>query len=507
MKVTNTVIRHHQASLLAAICLAALILPLSFTGGTVATPMIGRDLGGSPQALNWITNAFMLSFGSLLMTAGALADTFGRKRVFASGVLAFVIISIVIAWAPSILWLDVLRAAQGIAAAAALAGGSAALAQAFDGMARTRAFSLLGTSFGVGLAFGPLLAGMLIEHLGWRSVFFSSACVGALALLLGVPRMLESRDPDAAVFDWAGAVSFTDALGLFTWGALQLPASGWGSWQAWGLLLGAALSLGIFLGVERRAARPMLDLSLFRYPRFLGVQMLPVATCYCYVVLLVLLPLRLIGIEGKSEVSAGMSMIALSIPMLIVPSLAASLTRWASAGKISALGLFVAAAGLFWLGKITPSDPHTSLLGPLLVIGIGTGLPWGLMDGLAVSVVPKERAGMATGIFSTTRVAGEGVAIAIVGALVTLFIQMHLPQGSAAATIETARQLAMGNVAAASQVSNESAQALIRAYGDAFQWLIYVLMLVTVGSGVVVGWLLDEAIPAPQYDLNRQRAN
>ncbi|MFR9704099.1 hypothetical protein ACL00O_16560 [Aeromonas sanarellii] len=114
---------------------------------------------------------------------------------------------------------------------------------------------------------------------------------------------------------------------------------------------------------------------------------------------------------------------------------------------------------------------------------------------------------MATGIFSTTRVAGEGVAIAIVGALVTLFIQMHLPQGSAAATIETARQLAMGNVAAASQVSNESAQALIRAYGDAFQWLIYVLMLVTVGSGVVVGWLLDEAIPAPQYDLNRQRAN
>ncbi len=160
MKVTNTVIRHHQASLLAAICLAALILPLSFTGGTVATPMIGRDLGGSPLALNWITNAFMLSFGSLLMTAGALADTFGRKRVFASGVLAFVIISIVIAWAPNILWLDVLRAAQGIAAAAALAGGSAALAQAFDGMARTRAFSLLGTSFGVGLAFGPLLAGL-----------------------------------------------------------------------------------------------------------------------------------------------------------------------------------------------------------------------------------------------------------------------------------------------------------------------------------------------------------
>lgn len=511
VKITDTAVpiprRQHPASLLAAICLAALILPLSFTGGAVATPMIGRDLGGNALALSWITNAFMLSFGSLLMTAGALADAFGRKRVFACGVLAFVIVSIVIAWAPSILWLDVLRAVQGIAAAAALAGGSAALAQAFDGIARTRAFSLLGTSFGVGLAFGPILAGLLIEHLGWRSVFFSSACVGALALLLGVPRMHESRDPDAAGFDWAGAASFSGALGLFTWGVLQLPASGWRSWQAWGLLLGAALSLAVFLGVEKRAARPMLDLSLFRYPRFLGVQMLPVATCYCYVVLLVLLPLRLIGIEGKNEVSAGLSMIALSIPMLIVPSLAASLTRWASAGKISALGLFVAAAGLFWLGRIDPSDRHASLLGPLLVIGIGTGLPWGLMDGLAVSVVPKERAGMATGIFSTTRVAGEGVAIAIVGALLTLFIQMHLPQSSATAAIETARQLAMGNVAAASQVSNEITQTLIRAYRDAFQWLIYVLICITVGSGVVVGWLLDDAAQESPDDLNRLRAS
>lgn len=496
VEITSTAVppplrRQHQASLLAAVCLASMILPLSFTGGAVTTPMIGRDLGGNSLALNWITNAFMLGFGSLLMTAGALADAFGRKRVFACGVLAFVIASIVIAWAPDILWLDVLRAVQGIAAAATLAGGSAALAQAFDGMARTRAFSLLGTSFGVGLAFGPILAGVLIEYLGWRSVFFSSACVGALALLLGVPRMHESRDPDAATFDWAGAASFTSALGLFTWGILQLPASGWSSWKAWGLLLGAALSLMLFLCVEKRVARPMLDLSLFRYPRFLGVQILPVATCYCYIVLMVLLPLRLIGIEGKSEVDAGISMIALSIPIVIVPSLAASLTRWVSAGKISAIGLFVAAWGLFWLGKIEPSNPHASLLGPLLVIGIGAGLPWGLMDGLAVSVVPKERAGMAIGIFSTTRVAGEGVAIAIVGALLTLFIQLHLPANSAAAAMETARQLAMGNVVAASQVSNESADVLIRAYGDAFRGLIYFLIFVTACSGLVVGWLLD----------------
>lgn len=478
--------------MLAAVCLAALILPLSFTGGAMATVAIGRDLGGSALALNWITNAFMLSFGSLLMTAGALADAFGRKRLFASGVLAFSVASAVIARAPDIAWLDVLRAVQGIAAAAALAGGSAALAQEFDGIARTRAFSLLGTSFGAGLAFGPVLAGLLIEHEGWRSVFLSSAVVGTVALLLGVPRMRESRDPDALRFDGLGAVSFTSTLGLFTWGVLQLPTSGWSGGQAWGLLGGSLLALAAFLRVERRTHRPMLDLSLFRYPRFIGVQMLPVATSYCYVVLLVLLPLRLVGIEGRNEVSAGLTMIALSIPMLVIPSVAVGLTRWASAGRISAAGLLIAALGLFWLSCIDPSNRQASLLGPLLVIGVGTGFPWGLMDGLAVSVVPKERAGMATGIFSTTRVAGEGLAIAIVSVLLTLFIQFHLPENISAQRVATAQHLAMGDMAAvAGHVPYIHVDALVHVYGDAFRWLIYCLILVTVFSAIVVGWLLD----------------
>ncbi|MDU9390322.1 MFS transporter [Pseudomonas sp. zfem002] len=480
--------RQPWLALLAAVCLAALILPLSFTGAVVATPVISRDLGAGALASSWITNAFMLSFGSLLMAAGAAADAFGRKRVFMCGVSLFAFASIVIAWVPDILWLDVLRAVQGGAAAAALAGGSAALAQAFDGVARTRAFSLLGTCFGAGLAFGPVLAGAIIAHLGWRSVFFSSAILGALALLLAVSRMPESRDPNATGFDWTGAATFTSTLGLFTWGVLLLPVSGWGAWQAWTVLLGAAVSGAVFLHVERRVARPMLDLSLFRYPRFLGVQLLPVATCYCYVVLLVLLPLRFIGLEGLDEVDAGLQMIALSIPMLIVPGLAAGLSRWISPGRISAFGLFVAAAGLYWLGEIEPTDSRTSLLWPLLVVGIGTGLPWGLMDGLAVSVVPKERAGMAAGIFSTTRVAGEGVAIAIVGALLTLSIELHLPSHSAAA-----RDLAMGDLAAAQRFSHLGLDTLLGIYGDAFRWLVRFLLVVTLGAGVVVGWLLADA--------------
>jgi len=137
--------------ILAAICLSALVLPLAFSGGAVATPAIGRDLGAHATALTWITNAFMLSFGSLLMAAGALADQFGRKKLFVLGLGGFIATSFAMSFAPSVLVLDLLRGAQGVAAAASLSSGAAALAQEFDGHARTRAFSMLGTSFGIGL--------------------------------------------------------------------------------------------------------------------------------------------------------------------------------------------------------------------------------------------------------------------------------------------------------------------------------------------------------------------
>jgi len=475
---------------LAAVCLAALILPLTFVGVAVATPAIARELGGSPMALSWVTNAFMLTFGSALMAAGTLADEYGRKRVFSLGVGLFALTSLALAFAPSVLWLDGWRALQGLAGAAALAGGSAALAQEFEGRARTRAFSLLGTTFGVGLAFGPLLAGVLIEHYGWRAIFISGTLIGALSLLFGVPRMHESRDPDAAGVDWPGTLSFTAALVLFTWGVLQAPQSGWGSVLVQSLLWGSLLALLGFIGIESRVKRPMLDLSLFRYPRFVGVQVLPIATCYCFVVLLILLPIRFIGVEGYSEIEAGLMMMALSAPMLVVPLLAAWLTRWVSSRVLCSTGLVIAAFGLYLLSQLPVGQPAANVL-PMLLIGLGAGLPWGLMDGLSVSVVPKERAGMATGIFSTTRVAGEGIALALVVALLAGLLQHSL----GAALVDSAQiplaaqQLANGNLQASSALLPDVGRAaLLQLYVEAFGQLLRVLIGITLVSALAV-WL------------------
>lgn len=469
---------HSSRWSIVAVCSAALMLPLNFSAGVIATPALAQHPGASALALNWITNAFLLSFGSLLMAAGALADRYGRKRLFISGVSVFTLLSLLTAWLPSVVWLDGVRALQGAAAAAALAGGGAALANAFHGAERARAFSLLGTSFGVGLTAGPVIAGMLMAVAGWHSVFLCCALFGAVALIVGIPTLPESRNPDAGALDWPGILSFSATLTLFTWGMLQVADSGSGALATSLLLASLAMAL-LFVRIERRSRQPMLDLSLFRYGRFIGVQLLPVATCYCFVVLLVLLPLRFMGFYGFDALTTGLLMLAISLPMLVVPSLAVALTRRFHPGTISCAGLVLAAAGIGLLSLVTPQSSLNITLVAMVMIGSGSGLPWGLMDNLSVSVVPPQRAGMATGIFSTVRVAGEGVALASVGALFSQLIAGQLAPQDAAPGL--AQQLA----------SYHLTQPLLLPLAEtAFQQLLLILMAITVLCAVAIGYCL-----------------
>lgn len=475
---------------LAAVCLACAAMPFTFTGPAIALPAIARDLGGSPVALNWITNAFMLVFGSSLLVAGALADRYGRRRVFLAGAAIFIAASLSLVHAPDIVAFDLLRAAQGLGGAAIFSGGAAALAQAFDGPARMRAFSLLGASFGVGLSFGPIASALLIERYGWRSIFLLVIGLAAIALLLGARCLRESRDPAAGRLDWPGAATFSAALALLTWGIMRAPQSGWGDPSTLAMLAAAVALFAAFGAIELRAVRPMLDLTLFRYPRFLGVQLLAAAPAYAFVVLLILLPVRFIAVDGLAEIEAGRMMIALSAPLLLLPIVAGQLTRWLAPALICGAGLLLAAAGLAWLSLAMTAGQVTALVGPMLLIGIGISLPWGLMDGLAVSVVPVERAGMATGIFSTTRVAGEGVALAVVSALLTALTAHHLATalpGAAPRTTQAAQRLVAGDFdALAAVLPGASRAVLAHASADAFAVLLWILAAITVLTALVV---------------------
>ncbi|BBP85252.1 hypothetical protein PHLH8_48940 [Pseudomonas sp. Pc102] len=258
-------------------------------------------------------------------------------------------------------------------------------------------------------------------------------------------------------------------------------------------LWGSLALLVAFVVIERRVARPMLELGLFRRAQFAGVQLLGASPAFAFVVLIVLLPGRFIGADGLSAVQAGQLMIALSAPLMVVPMLAALLSRWFTAGLLSALGLALNALGLLWMSVALASGPQALLL-PMLVVGVGIGLPWGLMDGLAVSVVEKERAGMATGIFNTVRVSGDGVAIALVGALLAALVVAALPASgaSSAQVIGAAGHAAMGDLARAAALLGVDRAALQPGYDAAFRTLLQVLAAITGLTAVLVFMLLGK---------------
>ncbi|SCC03119.1 MFS transporter [Kosakonia oryziphila] len=478
-----------------AVFLAAMLLPLSFTGGVVTTPAISHALGGSPAALTWLTNGFMLTFGSLLLTAGIAADMAGRKRIFIAGLIIFCVSNLFIYLAQSTAIIGVFRALQGIAAAMTLAGGSAALAQLYNGNARTRAFSLLGTMFGAGLAFGPLLIGLITDVFGWRWVYASMAMLSGIVALTGSAFLPPSEKQPPQKADIAGIALFTLALILFTSAVMLLPVYGFLSLPVLALFIASTLLIRWFVNHCRKIKHPVFDIALLRSPRFAGVLLLPVATCYCYVVLLIIIPLHFMGGDGLSETQSAFYLLALTGPMLVFPSLAAFLTRWFTPGAVSATGLILAAAGLLALGQALQGGSISLLLFSLVIIGAGAALPWGLMDGLAVSAVPVEQAGMAAGLFNTVRVAGEGIALAMVTALLVAINHLKLREVAADYSPDVINDavnwLGGGNIDRAADLLPTVSRMLLReSYDSAYTFLFQALAGMTLVCAFMVWKML-----------------
>ncbi|MFT9638175.1 MFS transporter [Alcaligenes phenolicus] len=482
-------------------CLTALLIPLCFTGPAVVLSAISAELGGSAAQLSWIMNAYILSYGGAMMVSGSLTDIYGQRRIWLIGMLWFCAFTIAIPFMPSVFWIDILRMMQGLGGAAAFAAAMSSLAPLFEGRARARAFSLLGTSFGLGLSFGPWFFGWIVETLQWQGVFYATGAIGVVGLLLVLISTKPSQGGSQGTLDWPGAISFTLALGLFTYGMLLIPERGWSDSWVLSTLLASVVAFVGFVCIERRVAQPMIDLSFFRDPGFVGVQTLAAAPAFLFIVLIVLLPGRFMGIDGYGALQAGQMMVWLAAPLLIVPFVAALLTRWLSAGALSSLGLLLVAVGLWTLAEGFEAGGGPALHLPLLLIGMGIGLPWGLMDGMAVSVVSPDRVGMATGIFNTVRISADGVAIAVVSVLLATLIQHHLSVDSTAftqaAVLEAASRAALGELQlAAQQLPGLEAQ-LTASYAASFLTVLHALA----GLAALIAGLLFVLLRQPKHAL------
>lgn len=413
---TGEKVRRYPIVVLVAVLLSTVALPITLTGASVALPDIGAELDASLAGVQWVVNAYNATFASFMLAAGSLADLMGRRRVYAIGMAVFTAAGVVSTFAGDIVLLDLVRAVAGIGAAAAATAASAILADTFQGPTRARVFGIFGTALGVGLAFGPSIAGLLIEGFGWRAVFAAPALAGLVVLGL-VPLMPKSRAPRRTAIDWAGAGSFTAALLLLIFAFVQGPAFGWTAGVIVAAFAGAAVLLLVFVRVERRCPDPMFDLALLARPQFLGICLAAAAIVAVLVPLLVYLPSYLTTVVGLGPGAAGMTLILLTAPTLVLPLLTGVLNRVVPVSVVVVFSVGVVAAGSAWLTVIGPDSTSVRLAAPLLTIGVGVGFSIGLLDGLAVSSVPPLQAGIAAGMINTARLAGETVAIAVVGAV------------------------------------------------------------------------------------------
>ena len=402
---------------LAVVLASMLTIPLTITGASIALPGIRADLDAGLSAAQWVVNGYNACYAGFLLLTGSLADVFGRRRIFASGLALFCVGGAVGAAAPHIAVLDLARAAAGIGAAAATTGGTALLAASFpEPRARARAFGLLGTVMGAGLAFGPAVSGLLADALGWRAVLGVPAAVAAVALALCRALPPVPGEPGRTV-DRTGAVLFSGALLVLILALDEGPALGFGHPLVVAAFAAAAVMAVALVRVERRRPDPMLALDLLADRRFLAVATAAGALMGVLVPLVAYLPSYLVTVVGLDAGTAGAWLLMLTVPTVLLPSAGAALARRLPAPVTVAGPVATAAAGVALLATIGPDATPLRLLAPFVLLGAAVGMSNGVLDAMAVGAVPPERAGTASGMFNTSRLVTETIMLAVAGAL------------------------------------------------------------------------------------------
>ncbi|MFD7900875.1 MFS transporter [Kitasatospora sp. NPDC059747] len=406
-------------TVLAVCCLSMFLVGLDTTVVNVGLPAIGRGLGVGVRSLEWTVDAYTVVLAGLLISSGALADRFGRRRVFRTGLAVFGAASLACAAAPSVGWLVAARAVQGVGASMLSPVALAIVVNAMpDPRERARAIGVWASVFGLSTAVGPVTGGALLAGLGWRSLFWINAPVVVIALVLSAVFVPESRGARARRLDLPGQALLAVVIAAGVGVLIEGPRIGWTSPAALAVYVLAAGATAAFVRVESRRPEPLMDLRLFRSPVFSGAVLGAVAVFVALNVTLLLNTLYLQHARGFSPLAAGAATLPMAVGATVCAPWSGRLVgRRGPRVPLTVAGAFILAGGLCLVGL----DRNTSvalLLGAYLLIGVGFGFANAPITNTAVGGLPPARAGVAGAITSTARQVGSALGIALAGALV-----------------------------------------------------------------------------------------
>jgi EmrB/QacA subfamily drug resistance transporter len=416
--------RSNRAITIVVACLATAMLMLDISVINTALSNIAHGLHTGLNGLQWVVDAYTIPLAATVLTAGAIADRFGRRSLFLLGVAIFTASSALCGAAGGIEVLVGARAIQGLGASMMFATALALISQVTPSPKdRINALAAYGAAIGASFALGPFIGGSLTQLFGWRAIFLVNVPIGAAVLWVTYRSVAEGRDPTPRRIDLPGQIALIAGLFLLVLALLRGNEDGWGSTGIVAALTGATLLLIGFVVIEERSRGPMLPLRLLSQRRFAGPQIAVFAIACSFFAVFLYLTLYLQTVLGLSAIQTGLVYLPGTFLVFVVSGMTAQFGAKYSPAKIASLGLVLVAAGLAGMLVIGVDSSWTAILPGLLVTSLGTGLFNPTGSALALNALPDEQSGLAAGSNDTFRQAGVAVGIAALGTLV--------PQGAA----------------------------------------------------------------------------
>ncbi len=388
----------------------------------VSLPAIARSFGvplGGP--IEWVVIAYLVAVAALLLTVGRTADIVGRKVVWATGLGVFTVSSALCGAAPSLGWLVVFRALQGLGSAGTMAVSPAMLVAAFPREQRGRALGLNAVIVGLGVSLGPPLGGVLTQHLGWRWIFYVNVPLGVAGVVASMSLLPSERASARERVDLVGAVLLAVGLGALTAGLSFGSELGWGSPALLGCAAVAVSGLAALVVHVRRTAQPLVDPALFRHRVFASASASLLLGYAGTFAIAVLMPFYLEQLRGLPPEETGLLLSPLPLTIALVSPFTGALADRAGTRLLAAGGMFVAACGLVWLARLDDASPLPRVVANLLLIGAGQAAFQPPNNSALMGAAPPERQGVAAGLLATGRVLGMSLSVALAGALFGVF--------------------------------------------------------------------------------------